>query len=53
MKCEICGKNIETTFMSKILGTYLKDGNGKKHAVCLGCQQKFNNSKKEILENLK
>ena len=53
MKCEICNKNIETTFMNKILGTYIKDEKGKKHLICFECQKKFNNSKKEILENLK
>ncbi|MBI2208418.1 hypothetical protein HYU50_02890 [Candidatus Woesearchaeota archaeon] len=53
MKCEICSKNIETTFMNKVLGTYIKDEKGKKHAVCLECQKKFNNIKKEILENIK
>ena len=51
MKCKICSKNIETTFMNKILGTYIKDDKGKKHVVCFECQKKFKD-KKEILENL-
>ncbi len=53
MKCEICRKEIESTFMNKLLGTYIKDGKGKKHAVCFECQKKFNNEKTKILENLK
>lgn len=53
MKCEICSKNIETTFMSKILGTYIKDDKGKKHSICFECQKKFNNDKTKILENIK
>mgnify|MGYP001610984283 FL=1 len=53
MKCEICNKSIETTFMEKILGTYIKDDKGKKHAVCFECQKKFSNNKAEILENIK
>ena len=52
MKCEICGKKIEETFLKKILGSYVKDEKGKKHAICKECQSKFN-SKKEILENIK
>ena len=53
MKCEICSKNIETTFMGKILGTYVKDANGKKHSVCFECQKKSSNDKAKILENIK
>jgi len=49
MKCEICGKKIETTFMNKILGTYYTKGK-KKKAVCAGCQK--NISEKEIREKL-
>mgnify|MGYP000557215865 CR=1 FL=1 len=53
MKCEICRKNIETTFMGKILGTYIKNEKGKKHSICFECQKKFNNNKEKILENIK
>ena len=53
MKCEICSKNIETTFMGKILGTYVKDANGKKHPICFECQKKSSNDKAKILENIK
>ena len=52
MKCEICKKNIETTFMNKILGTYIKDQKSKKRVVCFECQKKFN-TKEKILENIK
>ena len=52
MKCKICSKNVETTFMSKILGTYIKDDKGKKHVICFECQKKFNNDKAKIAEKL-
>ena len=52
MKCSICGKSVETTFLNKILGTYIKDSRGKMHAVCLECQRKFS-SKEEILKAIK
>jgi len=51
MKCEICKKRIEETFLKKILGTYVKDEKGKKHAVCFECQKKFP-SKEELLKKL-
>ena len=53
MKCEICSKSIETTFMGKILGTYVKGDKGKKHPICFECQKKSNNDKAKILENIK
>ena len=52
MKCKICSKNIETTFMGKILGTYIKDDKGKKHSVCFECQKNLK-TKEKILENIK
>jgi hypothetical protein len=52
MKCSICNKTIETTFLSKILGTYVKNSKGKLHPVCFECQKKFKN-KGEILEAIK
>ena len=52
MKCEICNKNIETTFMEKKLGTFVKDSKGKKHIICSECQKKFPD-KAMILENIK
>jgi len=52
MKCGICGKKIETTFLDKILGGYVRDKSGKKHAVCSECQKKHA-KKEELLKNLK
>ncbi len=51
MKCEICKKKIEETFLKKILGTVVKDKKGKKHNVCSSCQKKLG-SKEKILEKL-
>ena len=45
MKCEICKKKIGETFLKKIIGTYIKDENGKKHVICEECQKE--NPKKE------
>ncbi|MBI2101652.1 hypothetical protein HYT53_03485 [Candidatus Woesearchaeota archaeon] len=52
MKCSICGKSIDTTFLNKILGTYVKDSKGKIYPVCFECQKKFT-SKEEILKAIK
>jgi len=52
MKCSVCSKAIETTFLNKILGTYVKNGRGKQHPVCFECQKKFA-SKEEILKAIK
>jgi hypothetical protein len=52
MKCEMCKKDIETIFMGKILGTFLKDDKGKKHSICFECQKKSNNDKAKIAEKL-
>lgn len=35
MKCSKCGKKVETTFLDKIKGTYVK-----KKPVCSDCQRK-------------
>ncbi len=40
MKCALCGKKIETTFLNKIIGTYVKV-NGKMYPVCRECQKKY------------
>jgi len=53
MKCEICNKSIATTFMSKIIGTHVKDSKSKKHVICFECQRRFGNNKQKILENIK
>ncbi len=52
MKCELCKEKIETTFLDKILGTYVKDAKGKKHAVCVHCQRQHANDKAAILKAL-
>ena len=50
MKCELCNKKIETTFMNKIVGTLYTKGK-KKKAVCNNCQK--TNTPKEIKEKIK
>ena len=52
MKCEICNKAIETTFLNKLLGTHVKDSKGKLHSICFECQKKFR-SKEEILKAIR
>lgn len=52
MKCEICKNKINETFLSKLIGTYIKDDKGKRHTICFECQKKFKD-KKQILENIK
>ena len=51
MKCKICKKKIEETFLEKILGTYVKDAKGKKQNICPECQKKYK-TKEEILKKL-
>ena len=51
MKCSICSKKIEETFLNKIVGTIMKV-DGKKKAVCSECQKKLK-TKEEILNNIK
>lgn len=53
MKCSLCKTKIETTFLDKILGTYVKDAKGKKHAVCIHCQREHKNDKKKIVAAMK
>ena len=36
MTCSVCGREIETTFLGKINGNYLREG-GKLKAVCSNC----------------
>ena len=38
VKCDICGTRIDTTFLNKILGTVVRDNDGKKKTVCRNCQ---------------
>ncbi|HLC74462.1 MAG TPA: hypothetical protein VJH88_01250 [Candidatus Nanoarchaeia archaeon] len=51
MNCETCKKKIDTLFLGKINGTYIKK-EGKKHIVCFECQKKFNNDKQKMIESL-
>jgi len=51
MKCEICKKNVEETFLKKKLGATVKDAKGKLHLICGGCQSKIPN-KEDILKQL-
>ncbi|EGD71893.1 MAG: hypothetical protein CSMARM5_0056 [Candidatus Parvarchaeum acidophilus ARMAN-5_'5-way FS'] len=39
IKCSSCGKEIETTFLNKIKGNYIKK-NGKLEALCSECFRK-------------
>ena len=52
MKCAICSKSIDTTFLNKIIGTHVKDSKGKHHTVCFECQKKFS-SKEDLLKAIK
>ncbi len=50
MNCTICKSRINETFLRKIIGTYVKDDKGKKHAVCQNCQKNLSSEdiKKKI-----
>ena len=50
MKCDICGTKTDTTFLKKIVGTYMKNSKGKKKIVCPDCQKKY--SKEELTTKL-
>lgn len=52
VKCKVCGNKVDTTFLNKLLGTYVKDSKGKKHAICFECQKKLP-SKETILKEIK
>ena len=38
IKCSICGKEVEVTFLGKLKGSYVK-----KKAVCSSCQRDLKN----------
>jgi DNA-directed RNA polymerase subunit RPC12/RpoP len=43
MKCDLCGKEIEETFLGKLKGTILKTiekGRNKLSYICSECQKK-------------
>ena len=50
MDCEICSSNVEKTFLSKLVGSFVKV-NGKKRVVCSSCQSTLR-SKEEIVKKL-
>jgi hypothetical protein len=50
MKCDICGKKIETTFLNKPIGTYMKDSKKKKKVVCNECQKRH--TKEQLITKL-
>ncbi len=50
MKCEVCKKDVEKTFLNKPIGTYMKDSKSKKRLVCNNCQKTY--KKEEILTKL-
>ncbi len=41
MKCTICNKKVEETFLKKPVGTYVRDRKGKRKLVCKECQAKL------------
>jgi len=52
VKCVITNEKIPETFLNKILGTVIKDENGKKYYVSSDVQKKFA-SKEELLQAIK
>ena len=53
MKCSVCGKGLEETFMKKVLGGYVrKEGSSKLYPLCPECQGKFT-TKEELLKHIK
>lgn len=40
IKCDLCGKKIEETFLGKLNGTIIKRGKKLKYA-CPDCQKKY------------
>ncbi|MBL7054372.1 hypothetical protein ISS05_01290 [Candidatus Woesearchaeota archaeon] len=51
MKCSICSKKIEQTFLNKVVGAIIKI-KGKNQYICPGCQKKLK-TKEEIIKNIK
>lgn len=51
-KDAITGEKIPLTFLSKIVGTVIKDKNGKKYYVSSQTQRKFGNDKQKILAEI-
>ena len=38
-KCALCDAKVETVFLEKVQGSYVKDAKGKKRLVCSACQR--------------
>ena len=51
MKCSICGKKGEKTFLNKIIGTIIRVDKKDKY-ICNECQSKLK-TKEEIIKNIK
>ena len=45
IKCAICSEKIETIFLDKIKGTYIK-----KKTVCSNCQREYKDKLKEKIK---
>ena len=51
MKCDLCNKEIEETFLGKLKGTVVKlnaDGKNKIYNICPECQKKNKDVKEEL-----
>ena len=51
MKCKLCNKEVQQTFLNKLIGSYVKDSKGKRHPVCQTCQK--SKSMEDIKSELK
>ena len=52
-KCDKCGRELEETFLGKIMGTIMKVG-GKTKAICRDCQKKEKPAKQaKQIKNIK
>ncbi|MEK6808593.1 MAG: hypothetical protein AABY14_02815 [Nanoarchaeota archaeon] len=51
MKCNICNKKIEETFLGKLKGAFIKK-QGKRYTICRDCQTQYDN-KESLLETIK
>jgi hypothetical protein len=50
MRCHLCNKKIEETFLGKLLGTIVKiniDGKNRIYYACAECQRKHQDKLKE------
>ena len=52
VKCKVTGRHIETTFLGKLLGTYIKDEKGKMYPVSREAQKMYP-SKEELFKHFK